>query len=68
VRQKLLEAWALKSVPVVTIADGIIMGAGAGLWMASSLRYTSLHDAFVLFFKIWNDSRREVYTSTLAST
>jgi len=44
------------------------MGAGAGLWMASSLRYTSLHDAFVLFFKIWNDSRREVYTSTLAST
>jgi len=38
VHQKLLEAWALKSLPVVAVADGIVMGAGAGLWMASSVR------------------------------
>jgi enoyl-CoA hydratase/carnithine racemase len=38
VHQKLFEAWALKSLPVVAVADGIVMGAGAGLWMASSMR------------------------------
>ena len=39
VHQRLLEAWSVKGLPVVAVADGIVMGAGAGLWMASNIRW-----------------------------
>lgn len=38
VHQRLLEAHAKHAIPVVAVADGIVMGAGAGLWMAASVR------------------------------
>ena len=36
VHQRLFET-ALR-LPVVAVADGIVMGAGAGLWMAANVR------------------------------
>lgn len=38
VHQRIMELWLLHDVPVVAIADGIVMGAGAGLFMAAQFR------------------------------
>ena len=46
VHQLVFEARA--RVPVVAIADGIVMGAGAGLFMAASTRVASENTLFAM--------------------
>jgi len=48
VHQRLFEASTCLALPVVAIADGIVMGAGAGLWMASNVRIATNKALFAM--------------------
>jgi enoyl-CoA hydratase len=48
VHQALFEAWAVHTLPVVAVADGIVMGAGAGLFMAANTRIATERTVFAM--------------------
>jgi len=48
VHQRLLEAHTKHNIPVLALADGIVMGAGAGLWMAAQTRVATPRTLFAM--------------------